>query len=99
MRTDHDALRWITNMTEATGKLVRWHLRLSEFDFEVVHWGGVKHEAAEALSRLEKTGMEKSPLEDDIPVLTITEVQPEEENILTGTKFWCSLLVMKVWTL
>lgn len=29
IRTNHDALRWILNMADATGKLARWRLHLS----------------------------------------------------------------------
>ena len=40
IRTDHDSLRWLLNIADVSGRLARWRLRLSEFDFEVVHRPG-----------------------------------------------------------
>lgn len=52
IRTDHDVLQWILTVTNVTGKLARWRVRLSEVDFEFFHWILVKHQAADALYRL-----------------------------------------------
>ena len=35
VRTDHDALRWLMKISDSTGRLMRWRLRLSVFDFTV----------------------------------------------------------------
>lgn len=64
-------------MTDATGKLGSWCLQLPEFDFEIAHRAGVKYQAAEALSRVRKTGMDESLLEDDVTELKIAMAQPE----------------------
>lgn len=63
-------------MTDGAGKLARWPVRLPELDFKIVHRARVKHEAADALSRLLTTGMCESPLEANIPEVTITKVPP-----------------------
>ena len=34
-RTDHAALRWLTNFKEPTGQVARWLEKLAEFDFKV----------------------------------------------------------------
>ena len=81
IRTDHDALRWILNMADATGKLARWRLRLAEYEFDVVHRAGVKHQAADALSRLPTDGEDKAPLDDEIPVLVIQH--DDEQTVST----------------
>lgn len=78
-------------MTDATQKLVRWRLRLSKIDFEVVLLDGVKHQVADALCRLPKIGMDASLLEDDIMLLTITQAQPEEEKTKIDATIWQSL--------
>jgi len=62
VRTDHSALRWILNLNDTTARLTRWRLRLMEFEFEVVHRKGIKHQAADALSRLETSGFRTSYL-------------------------------------
>lgn len=56
-RKDHEKLWWILNMADATGRLVRRHLWLLEFNFEVLHQDGVKHRAADALSHFATTRM------------------------------------------
>lgn len=52
IQTDHDLLQWIMNLTDATGRLVRWRLRLSKFDCDPVHRAGAKHQNADALPHL-----------------------------------------------
>eukprot|EP00178_Gracilaria_changii_P000278 TRINITY_DN10329_c0_g1_i1.p2 TRINITY_DN10329_c0_g1~~TRINITY_DN10329_c0_g1_i1.p2 ORF type:complete len:220 (-),score=11.84 TRINITY_DN10329_c0_g1_i1:813-1472(-) len=47
--------------------VARWRLRLSEFEFDVVYRAGVKHQAPDALSRMDIDGLDNSPLNDDIP--------------------------------
>ena len=68
--TDHEALKWLLNLsdTEAHGRLARWRLRLAEFDFEVAYKKGAKNTIADALSRLETEGETPSLRpEDDLP--------------------------------
>lgn len=38
-RTDYDSPKRILKFTDSTRQLASWCLRLSEFEFEVVHWG------------------------------------------------------------
>lgn len=49
--TDHEALKWLKNI-KTPGHLMRWSLRLEEFDFDIVHRKGSTHLNADALSRL-----------------------------------------------
>jgi hypothetical protein len=52
---DHQPLKWILTNTKLTGKLARWALMLSEFDFEVVHRPVVDNEM-DCLSRYPQEG-------------------------------------------
>lgn len=58
-------------MTDSSGKIAQWRLRLSEFDFIIVHRAGSKQQAADALSRLDTNGNDGSPPDEDLPVFTI----------------------------
>jgi len=56
VRTDHECLSWIYRLTTASGRLLRWRLRLAEFDFDVKYKKGASHHLPDALSRLPSTG-------------------------------------------
>lgn len=65
IRMDHDALEWMLNLSDATSKVARWLLCLSEFYLYVVRRAGTKSPAADALFQLE-TGVADTPkLRDD----------------------------------
>lgn len=49
LRSDHDSLRWIISVSEPHGRLTRWRLRLSKFDFTVVYRRGLKNQVPDAL--------------------------------------------------
>ncbi|PAA74010.1 hypothetical protein BOX15_Mlig016504g5, partial [Macrostomum lignano] len=55
VRSDHRALLWLLNQTQATGILGRWIERLSEFRFQLNHRKGKDHANADALSRRPET--------------------------------------------
>lgn len=97
IQTHHDALSRLLKLTADTEKLVRWCLRFSEFNFEGVHWIGVKLQAANALTRLLTTRTDEASLEDDVPILTKLETQPEEEKTKMNSKIWHSLPGIEVW--
>lgn len=49
--TDHHALCWLKSVKEATGKFARWAIKLSEYQYTIVHKNGTKHQDAYCLSR------------------------------------------------
>ena len=51
VRTDHSSLRWLFNWKGVRGQIARWREVLSQYDFELVHRPGKKHQNADALSR------------------------------------------------
>lgn len=64
-------LRWILNFTDATERIEQWQHLLSEFEFNFVHHAGVKHQAADALSRLPIDGTYNTRLKDEPLALVI----------------------------
>ena len=51
IRTDHGALRWLTNFQDPQGQVARWLEVLGTYDFEIQHRAGIRHNNADALSR------------------------------------------------
>jgi len=51
VRTDHAALSYLRTFADANSRLIRWSLRLSDFDFIVEHRPGTKIKHVDALSR------------------------------------------------
>lgn len=80
LRTDHSAFRWILNLADATGKLIWWCLRLSQYEVDVVHWPGVRYQAANALLPPETDGLQECPFDNEVPVLAIEHNLPVSQD-------------------
>lgn len=81
IRADDSSLKWILNLTDSTSQLAPRRFRLSEYDFDVVHWANVNHQVADALSHLQPTGENQTLLNGDLPVLAIDEQENREQSI------------------
>ena len=86
VHTDQASLRWLLTTTDGTGRLMRWRLRLSEFDFDVKYKKGTHNSVADCLSRLRTAGDTTTELEDEIPCLPL-EVPDEAytDTVLSDT--------------
>jgi len=73
VRTDHECLSWIYRLSTATGRLLRWRLRLAKFDFEVKYKKGANHDLPDALSRIPTTGLDQEELDDAIPCFLLSQ--------------------------
>lgn len=51
--TDHQPLQWLMNLKEPNSRLVRWRLKLEEFEYDIIYKKGKKNTNADALSRIE----------------------------------------------
>lgn len=54
--TDHRPLTWLMSLKEPNSKLVRWRLKLEEYDYEIVYKKGTLNRNADALSRIKIDG-------------------------------------------
>ena len=53
IKTDHQPLPWLVSIKEPNSKLVRWKLKLEEYDYEIVYKRGITNGNEDALSRIE----------------------------------------------
>ena len=69
VRTDHNALRWMMTTKDPQGRLMRWSLRLMEFDYKIVYSPGRVLQAPDALSRLlrEVGAKDDATIDEEIP--------------------------------
>lgn len=83
VQTDHAALGWLLSVTDPSGRLIRWRLRLAEFSFEILYKKGKTNAQADALSRLSSTGSTTVEAEeDDIPCF-YCEVKSDNHTLAT----------------
>lgn len=50
--TDHRPLTWLFNVKDPGSRLVRWRLKLEEYDYEIIYKPGKLNSNADALSRI-----------------------------------------------
>ncbi|CAG2197363.1 unnamed protein product [Mytilus edulis] len=49
--TDHKALTWLQTIKHTNSRLIRWALKLQEYNFDVIHRMGSRNQHCDALSR------------------------------------------------
>lgn len=83
---DHDALKYLINKPDLSGRLARWVLLLQEFNFIIVVRLGKSHANVDHLSKLEPYNITQlEPLNDELPDANLFEVdiiQSEYGDIL-----------------
>ena len=88
LRTDHEALRWVLNLADSSGRLARWRLRLAEYDYEVQYRPGVKHQLADGVSRLRVKDALSEPVDDEVPCFAVQWQEEGENPSRRGTVQW-----------
>ena len=71
LRPDHEALRWVLNLADSSGRLARWRLRLAEYDYELQYRPGFKHQLADSVSRLRTDGGDPAPVDGEVPCFAV----------------------------
>lgn len=51
--TDHKPLQWLFSLKDPNSKLLRWRIKLDEFDYNIIYKKGKLNTNADALSRIE----------------------------------------------
>jgi hypothetical protein len=65
--TDHKPLMWIMNVKDPSSRLLRWRIKLEEYDYEIIYKKGALNTNANALSRVNEITAEKeTPLPPEI---------------------------------
>ena len=57
LHTDHKPLIWLANLKEPNSKLIRWKIKLNEYEFDISHVQGKENKVADALSRIRETNV------------------------------------------
>ncbi len=86
--TYHEALRWLMTVDDPSGRLKRWRLRLSEFDFTPCCKKGKENAAADMANRLENDSLaaEIDFLIPQPPIVAIQEdFQKQRESEASNT--------------
>lgn len=81
VQTDHKALVWLYGVTDPASRLLRWRLKLEEYDMEIVYKKGCENKAADALSRLYENQIKEANEEGIKPHKTITNIQKELKKV------------------
>jgi hypothetical protein len=65
--SDHKNLKWLMDQKNPSGRLGRWVLRLSEFDFELQYRKGARMQIADCLSRNSQRESEWREYDEEMP--------------------------------
>ena len=76
--TDHMACKYYLSMKNPTGKLARWAIFLSQFEFEIEHRKGKDHSNADMMSR----PVFSSTIQEDDFSFTTLKFEPYEDDAL-----------------
>ena len=76
--TDHKPLIWLFSVNDPGSRLIRWRLKLEEYDYEIIHKAGRANANADALSR--NVTREANDTEEEREVFAINEEEKEEEE-------------------
>lgn len=62
--TDHKPLVWLKNCKEPSSRLLRWRLKLMDYDYEILYKKGKLNQNADALSRLIQENTEEKSFDN-----------------------------------
>ena len=77
--TDHSALKWLFSIKKPTGKLYRWSVRLSVYNYTILHKPGSQQKHVDALSR--------APVSMHLTTTQIVDAQSKADMPLVKSQF------------
>lgn len=77
IHSDHAALRFLMEIDEPSGRLMRWSLRIGDFEFRIEYKKGIIKTQADALPRLPILGSTVIPIKEEIPCIIVFESDNE----------------------
>ncbi len=77
LHTDQESLSWLLNIQDPSGRLLRWRLRLAEYDFEIKYKLGNLNTQADAMSRLRTSSEAAHEDMEDVPCFLATRAEEE----------------------
>jgi len=85
--TDHKPLIWLFSVNDPGSRLIRWRLKLEEYDYEIIHRAGKGNTNADALSR--------NPVTNDPKTLHIVQKEKEREyNEAEKNKYYANITIL-----
>ena len=82
--TDHQALLGLLRKDDAHGRIVRWQIRLAEYDVEYIHKPGRENVIADGLSRMHYSGDSQARSRDGLKEVAAVE----EEEVIKNWSEW-----------
>ena len=73
--TDHNPLTWIVSVKDPGSRLLRWRLKLEEYDYEIVFKRGIANTNADALSRVSQLAVVTGETESKKHIVTDEETK------------------------
>lgn len=84
IQTDHQPLQWLFSIKEPNSKLVRWRLKLEEYDYDIVYKRGINNGNADALSRIPPNN----------PQINTIETANEIREVTTPINFYRNQIII-----
>lgn len=76
--TDHHSFRWLMNVTKSNGRLARWQIRTSEFDYDIQYIKVAKNYLAVCMGRVLRDGAMTAQIDEGIPCFVDEPEDPDE---------------------
>ncbi|XP_036149749.1 uncharacterized protein LOC118647910 [Monomorium pharaonis] len=78
--TDHKPLVWLMNVKDPNSRLMRWRLKLEEFDYKIVYKPGKTNTNADGLSRIPVNAIDSYLSDEDIEHI-LSDIIKEKREI------------------